>query len=490
MTSDPETRGPPTARDLARGVLARVERDGAFAARALDAALGRLPQMSAADRGLATELVYGVLRRRGRLDRAIGALAHKGIDALDLDVRIALRVGAYQLLFLDRIPAYAAVSDAVEACKRAKGRGAAGFANAILRQLARAGEPPLPDANADPAMYLEVAAGFPDWLARLALAELPAAEALAFGEASVAAAPLTLRANTARIGRDALVERLRQERPDARLESSPVAPDAILARHFEGPASIPAWRAGLFTVQDAGAQIIAELCGAAPGERILDACAGVGGKTAHLLALSALTERGFAQRSRRGTSMEPSQGSYPIEGRAQVTAADISDAKLREAGSTLQRLGLGPATMVKADLTSPLPAGTPPFDRILLDAPCSGLGVLRRHPEALLRRTAADLTSLAAAQARMLGALAAALRPGGLLVYAVCTFDRAECEDVVTAFLRDHPGFRIEPASAAGGRVPWQRLMVSDGPLAGAIRTWPQRDDADGFFAVRLRSEG
>jgi len=467
VTGERETPPPLTPRDLARGVLARVERDGAFAARALDAALGRVPQMAAADRGLATELVYGVLRRRARLDRAIGALAHKGIDALDLEVRIALRVGAYQLLFLDRIPAYAAVSDAVEACKQAKGRGAAGFANAILRKLARAGEPdvpPWPDPNTDVAMHLEVAVGFPDWLARLTLAELPVAEAIAFGDASVAAAPLTLRANTARIGRDPLIERLQQERPDATLEPSPVAPDAILARRFEGPATTAAWRAGLFAVQDAGAQVIAELCGAAPGERILDACAGVGGKTAHLMALA--------------------------QGSAQVTAADISDAKLREAARTLQRLGLGPATMMKADLTVPLPAGTPPFDRVLLDAPCSGLGVLRRHPEALLRRTAADLTALAAAQRGMLATLASVVRPGGLLVYVVCTFDRAECEDVVTAFLRDHPRFRVEPASAAGGRVPWGRLMVPEGPLAGAVRTWPQRDDADGFFAVRLRFEG
>ena len=470
MTSGPDRPGAPTPRDLARGVLARVERDGAFAARALDAALARVPQMPPADRGLATELVYGVLRRRSRLDRAIGALAHKGIDALDLGVRIALRVGAYQLLFLDRIPAYAAVSDAVEACKRAKGRGAAGFANAILRQLARAGEPPLPDATSDVAMHLEVAVGFPAWLARLTLAEVPPAEAIAFGEASVAAAPLALRANTARMGRDALIERLRQERPDAQLEPSAVAPDAILARRFEAPATTAAWRAGLFAVQDAGAQVIAELCGAAPGERVLDACAGVGGKTAHLLALAALTNLN--------------------ERPAQVTAADISDAKLREAARTLQRLGLGPATMMKADLTVSFPAATLPFDRILLDAPCSGLGVLRRHPEALLRRTAADLATLAAAQQRMLATLAAALRPGGLLVYAVCTFDRTECEDVVTTFLRDHPRFRVEPASAAGGRVPWDRLMVADGPLAGAMRTWPHRDDADGFFAVRLRFEG
>ena len=450
-----------SARDLARGVLVRVERDGAFAGRALAAALDRAPEMTPADRGLATELVYGVLRRRARLDRAIAALAHKGIDGLDVEVRAALRVGAYQLLFLDRVPAYAAVSDAVEACKRAKGQGAAGFANAILRGLGRTGEPPLPDANTDPALFLEIAAGFPPWLARLALAELPPADALAFGEASVAAAPVTLRANTARIDRDALLERLRAERPDAALELSPVAPDAILARRFDAPATTAAWRDGLCAVQDAGAQVIAELCGAAPGERILDACAGVGGKTAHLLALAG--------------------------GRAQVEAVDVSPAKLRDAERALARLGLGSAKLAVADLTRPLPeAGV--FDRALLDAPCSGLGVLRRHPEALLRRTQADLTALAAAQRRMLSTVAAALRPGGLLVYAVCTFDRAECEDVVQAFLREHPRFQVEPATAAGGRVPWPRLMLAGGPAAGAIRTWPQRDDADGFFAVRLRA--
>jgi 16S rRNA (cytosine967-C5)-methyltransferase len=453
-----------TGRDLARAVLLRVERDGAFAGRALAAALDRSPGLSPPDRGLATELVYGVLRRRARLDRAVAALARKGIDALDVEVRIALRVGAYQLLFLDRVPDYAAVSDAVEACKRARGQGAGGFANAILRKLAREGEPPLPAAAADPGAFLEVAAGFPPWLARLTLAELPAADAIAFGEASAAAPPVTLRANTTRIARDALIERLRAERPDATLAPSEIAPDAVLARGLEAPAATEAWREGLFAVQDAGAQVIAELCGAAAGERILDACAGLGGKTAHLLALAG--------------------------GRAQVDAADVSEAKLREAAQTLSRLGLGPLRPVVADLTRPLPAAAAGYDRVLLDAPCSGLGVLRRHPEALLRRTPADLAALAAAQRRMLDALSAAVRPGGLLVYAVCTFDRAECEEVVTGFLGEHPGFAVEPAAAAGGRVPWERLAIGGGPLAGAIRTWPQRDDADGFFAVRLRRKG
>jgi 16S rRNA (cytosine967-C5)-methyltransferase len=137
-------------------------------------------------------------------------------------------------------------------------------------------------------------------------------------------------------------------------------------------------------------------------------------------------------------------------------------------------------------VTRPLADPTPRYHRILLDAPCSGLGVLRRHPELLLRRTPDDLGALGAQQLRMLGAVAPALLPGGLLVYAVCTFDRRECEEVVAAFLAGHPGFERESAAAAGGRVPWARLADA----AGAIRTWPQRDGADGFFAIRLRAPG
>ncbi len=243
---------------------------------------------------------------------------------------------------------------------------------------------------------------------------------------------------------------------------SAIAPDAILARRFDAPATTAAWREGLFAVQDAGAQVVAELCGAAPGERILDACAGGGGKTAHLLALAGRE--------------------------AQVDAVDNAPAKLHDARRTLQRLGLTSARTIAADLTRPLDSAlaTAGYHRILLDAPCSGLGVLRRHPEALIRRSPDDLTALAAQQLAMLATVAPALRPGGLITYAVCTFERQECEEVVAAFLRAHPTFRIEPATAAGGRVPWDQLMEP----SGAVRTWPQRDDADAFFAVRLRAQG
>jgi 16S rRNA (cytosine967-C5)-methyltransferase len=448
---------PLSARSLARAVLERVETDGAYANRALSAALDRAAALSAEDRALATELVYGVLRRRGRIDRALQAFATGGIDRLDPRALIALRVGAYQILFLDRVPAYAAVDDAVEACKQIAGRGIAGFANALLRRLGRQGEPPLPDPAADPAGHLVAAAGMPAWMADLLLAELPPSEALAFAASIADPAPVTLRANTARVTRDELAARLAAERAGAQLTPSQVAPDALDARRLDAPATTQAWRDGLFAIADAGAQIAVELCGGAAGERILDACAGNGGKTAHLLALAG--------------------------GRAHVDAIDIAPGKLNAARGTLTRLGLTGATFAEADLTKPLADPMPRYHRILLDAPCSGLGVLRRHPEALARRVPADLQTLAAQQLRMLSAVAPALLPGGLLVYAVCTFERRECEDVVAAFLGAHPRFAIENAVVAGGRVPWERLTDA----AGAVRTWPHRDGADGFFAVRLR---
>ncbi|HSZ81433.1 MAG TPA: 16S rRNA (cytosine(967)-C(5))-methyltransferase RsmB [Polyangia bacterium] len=443
-----------TGRELARAVLERVEQSGSFANRALSAALDRAPTMSASDRGLATELVYGVLRRRARLDRALDALAPRGLGGVDPRARIALRVGAYQILFLDRIPAYAAVNETVDACKRLGAPGVGRLANALLRRLAERGEPPLPDRAGDPRGHLVEAAGLPQWLARLLLDELPPAEAVAFGDSVSTPAPLALRANGLRATRDEVLARLRAERPDAVLEPSPLAPDAVLARGLEGLAATEAWREGLVSVEDTGAQLVVELCGARPGERILDACAGSGGKSAHLAALA--------------------------ENGARVDAVDLSAPKLSEARQSFARLGVTGVTTTAADLTTPFGDGVP-FDRVLLDAPCSGLGVLRRHPEALGRRTYADLPRLAGQQARLLATVAPLVALGGTLTYSVCTFDEIECEDVVAAFLGAHPDFRVE-APPPSPRVPWARLVDA----AGFVRTWPHRDDADAFFAARL----
>ena len=457
----PSPPGVATSRQLARAVLEQVERERAFANRALSAALDRARALSPEERALGTELVYGVLRRQTRLDRALEAVSDRGLGSLDPSVRIVLRVAAYQILFLDRIPAYAAVNEAVDACKNLRsGPRLAGLANALLRRLADRGEPPLPDPQRDPLGYLVEADGLPEWLARLAIDELGGAEAIAFGATIGSPAPLALRANRLRVDRAGLLARLAEERPGAEIAASDIAPDGVLVRRIDSPFLTGAFTEGLFAVEDVGAQIVAELCGAAPGERILDACAGLGGKSAHLAALAG--------------------------NQAEIDAADVSPAKLRQARELGRRLGVQGLTTIAADLTRPWADPARRYHRVLLDAPCSGLGVLRRHPEALARRAPADLAPLAATQSRMLETIAPLVLPGGSLTYSVCTFDRQECEAVIEGFLRSHPMFRIEQGSERAGAssVAWEALTDA----GGFVRTWPHRHDADAFFAVRLRA--
>ncbi len=313
-----------TSRELARAVLDRVERERSFANRALSAALDRARALPPQERALGTELVYGVLRRQARLDRALEAVSDRGLSGLDARVRTVLRVAAYQILFLDRVPAYAAVNEAVEACKKLRsGSRIAGLANALLRRLADRGEPPLPDPARDPFGYLVEGDGFPEWLARLAIDELGSVEAIAFGATVGVPAPLAVRANRLRTDREALLARLAEERAGAEILPSEVAPDGVLVRRIDSPFLTRAFTDGLFAVEDVGAQVVAELCGAAPGERILDACAGLGGKSAHLAALAA--------------------------NEAEIDAADIAPAKLRQARELGRRLGVRGLTTVTAD---------------------------------------------------------------------------------------------------------------------------------------------
>ncbi len=459
------------ARDLARGVLRRVEQGEAYATLALAAALER-ENPAPSDRGLATEIVYGVLRHRTRLDRALAAYATHGLSRLPQPALIALRVGAYQLLFL-RVPAHAAVHDAVDAMKaavddRTAGARLARFANAVLRRLADEGEPPPPPAT-DVIRVLEEMHSMPRWLGQVLVGALGKEEAIAAAEALNRPAPVTLRIARVATGaadpREELAARVRAERPAAVVEPSPLAPDALLVRGGGAPESLAAFQEGLCTVQDVAAQLVGRLCGARPGERILDACSGVGGKATHLQAL-ALAAAGT-----------PSAG-------ADIDAADLSRRKLDLGDDAARRLRLGGIRTVECDLTAadaPLAAA---YDRVLLDAPCSGLGVLRRHPEAKWRRRPADVRDLAQLQARLLSALVPRVRPGGLLVYSVCTFTPEEGPEQVRAFLAAHPEFAL--AAPDDPAVDWARFLDGE----GLLRTWPHRHDADGFFAARLRRRG
>jgi 16S rRNA (cytosine967-C5)-methyltransferase len=446
----------PTARSVARQVLARVA-DGAYASLALSGELDRAG-LATADRALATELCYGVLRLRGRLDRALEACAPRGLGRLDQRVRDALRLAAFQILCLQRVPAHAAVNDAVEEVKRLRGVRLGGFANALLRRLAQEGEPLAPSADADPLAFLIERESYPEWLARLYLAgaggpEAGPADAVALATAQNSAAPVWLRANPARGGRAEAVRTITAERPDAELVPSTLLPEALRLRGAASPGDLGAFRSGLVTVQDLGAQVVGRTCGAAPGERILDACAGIGGKSTHLAELAA--------------------------GGALIEAADRSARKLALLAEHVRRLGVSGITPIEAALTAPGDRLAAAYDRILLDAPCTGLGVLRRHPELKWRRVPADAARLAAVQAQLLAALAPRVRVGGVLVYSVCTVTPEEGAGQVARFLERHPGFCLE--------APDDPAVAPFLDAHGVVRTLPHRHDADGFVAARLR---
>ncbi|HTR49954.1 MAG TPA: 16S rRNA (cytosine(967)-C(5))-methyltransferase RsmB [Kofleriaceae bacterium] len=415
-----------TARELARRVLDRVDQHGAWATPALDGELARAG-LDDRDRRLASELVYGALRHRARLDRALAA--HADLARTPPRVRTALRVAAYQLLFLDRVPPYAAVDDAVSAAREVGGAKLAGFANAVLRKVNAQREPALPAGERE---RIEIEYSLPSWIVDELAAAAPgelAARAAAFAEP----APLVARANVRRTTRGALAELLAAAGVTAR--ESPLAPSALVLDGVGDPGRSASFQAGLWTVQDAGAQVVGHVAAPRAGQKILDACAGVGGKATHLAELA--------------------------DDRAPIDAADRSTTKLGLCTETARRLGLASITTRACDLTdarAPLAAA---YDLIVLDAPCSGLGVLRRHPDAKWRLVPGDVPRLAAVQAQLLDAVAARLAPGGVLVYSVCTFTRAEGPDQIAAF-----------AARSGLRVVEER------------RTWPP--DADAFYIARL----
>ncbi|HEY0839447.1 MAG TPA: RsmB/NOP family class I SAM-dependent RNA methyltransferase, partial [Vulgatibacter sp.] len=322
-----------------------------------------------------------------------------------------------------------------------------GLANAILRRLSTEGAPPLPPG---PLAALEIGASLPNWLAEKLLALLGPDEAIAFAEAIDRPAPKTIRANRTRTSRDALEAMLREEAPDLEIREGALAPDALRLEGGGALSRLPSFRAGLFSQQDEAAQLVSLLLAPAEGARVLDACAAPGGKSCHLAELGA----------------------------GEVISLDVHERKVRRIGEEAARLGLSVIRPIAADAGAPLPAeAAGPFESLLVDAPCSGLGTLQRHPELRYRRTPEDVARMAAGQARILDNVAQALRPGGILVYAVCSPLPEEGRLQIESFLA-RSGGRFEPAPLAPA-PPWTK----DGWL---LETWPHRQGMDGFFAARL----
>jgi 16S rRNA (cytosine967-C5)-methyltransferase len=445
------------ARSIALQVLRRIEAEGAFSSLALNHALRRHATLSPEDRALATELTYGTLRWRRRLDFALSAHSHRRLEKVEPSLLRILRLSAYQLMFLDSIPDWAAVDQGTQMAVVMRGRRAAGYVNGVLRGLAGNRERiEWPDVEKNPEHALAVMHSFPDWLVKWWLQRFGKKRAEEFMQALNLPAPLWVRANSLRGKPDKLVSLIAASGYHA--TPSDLVPGAVLLQQVGDVTALAAHQEGWFHVQDLAAQAVCHLLAPKSGQRILDACGAPGGKTATLAQLTG------------------DQG--------EILSVDIHPARIGLVRRLAERLRITSVRAVPHDLTQPAPEEWGAFDRVLLDAPCSSMGVLRRHPEIRWRLAPDDLAHIAQTQRELLDSVAGLVKPGGTLVYSVCTFTEEEGPGQIEAFLSEHPEFeRIDPL--AGKKAPWH-AMIDD---TGALATWPDVHNADAFYAVRMQKK-
>ena len=438
MSSKQRRALPLDSRRLAVEVLVRVEKDAAFAAAALDSTLSAHPGLESRDRGLLTELVYGVLRTRGSLLASLEPFATQGLKKTDRLVRLHLLVGAYQIRFLDRVPGFAVVDTAVESVSRVRGKRMGSFVNAVLRKLWES------ELNRDlPAARLESA---PGWL----LTELTKSVGEPAAHALLGADPGTpyLGGASGRLQPSATAENV-----DRRIYSAEAGRINSMARRMERLGDLRTYTGyaeGRFVVQEEGAQVIALALGAQPGEKVLDACAGRGQKSS-LLA-----------------SQVGPEGS--------VWACDLYPAKLEALQEEFTRLQLPAAETVAVDWTQGVATTPSDFDRVLVDAPCTGTGTLRRRPEIAHRLKAEDPARIAKLSEDILRGAAARAKPAGRVVFAVCSVLTAECEDVVKKVKK-----LLEPVPFD---VP-ELAELAEG--ACSLRLHPLSHGTDGYFVASFR---
>ncbi len=445
------------AREAAYEVLRAVSTGNADLPHALSRARARLPDER--DRALTSEIATGTLRWQGTFDHVIAELSGRPVSRLDPEVLDILRSATFQLLHLDRVPAAAVVSDAVNMTKKAGKKSAGPFVNALLRRISRERAhlpvPPRPENLEDRTAaldYLSVALSHPRWLAARWLDRYGFAATESWLQFNNHPAPLTLRVNRLRTTGRALAESLAAH--GVQLDPGRFAPDAWIVRKGN-PLLTPLAETGAFVVQDEASQLVALLVSARAGERVLDACASPGGKTTAIAA--AMADRGL------------------------IVATDVRGRRVDLLARTVRASGARSVKIVQAD-ASALPLGRS-FDWVLLDVPCSGLGTIRRDPDVRWRRSQADLPRLAASQRQLLEETARVLRPGGHLVYSTCSSEPEENEDVVAAFVANGAFRPVPPRDLP----PPVQSLVNE---AGHLRTFPFRDGLEAFFgAILTRAE-
>ncbi len=432
------------ARRAALTALERCRRGGAWS----DAVLSSVMEgegLDARDRGLAAALCYGVMQNRTYLDWRIAAVSSLPLRKIEPKVLDVLRVSAYQLYFMHRIPASAAVNEGVKLTRAMGFARAAGFVNAVLRRLASATEPEMPENTAE---RLSIQYSHPRPLVEALIAQLGVAETEALLRCDNAPAPAALQCNTLRTDCEALRARLADE--GLQTEKHPFLPDCLVADTVGDLAALPAFREGLFYVQDTAARLAVMAAAPQRGQKILDACAAPGGKS-FAAAIAA--------------------------GEADIIACDLHENKLKRIRESAARLGLNSMiTTLACDARENRLDWNGAFDLVIADVPCSGLGVIRKKPD-IRWKDPTDFAALPEIQASILKNTAHYVRVGGTLLYSTCTIRQEENEDTVRAFLAETPGYAAEAFALPGGL---------DAP-EGMLQLWPQRHGTDGFFMAKLR---
>jgi 16S rRNA (cytosine967-C5)-methyltransferase len=438
-------------RGTAVKILNRIDRSDAYLDKLLDAEL-RSNDMNELDKGLMNEIVTGVVRWQMKLDWVLTGFFHGNFTKAETNIKNALRVALYQILFLDKVPQSAAVNEGVEFIKRLRGQKIGDLVNAVLRNIIRNLENiRYPDPNEDRIRHLAVVESHPIWLVNKWVARFGYDEAKQLLAANNRRPDLTLRVNRLKIQFDYFLGQLTQHQ--IQYTRSAYLDYFVRVQRMAGIGSSDMFRQGFFSVQDESGGMAVQLLDPKPGERVIDLCAAPGGKTMFIGEL--------------------------MKNVGEIVAVDRYETRLNLVKNSAQRLGVANAHFVVADAST---IQLPQADKVLVDAPCSGLGVLAKKPDSKWRREPEDIRELVKLQQAILENAMALVKPGGCIVYSTCTMELEENSNVVRSLLANHPEFSVEPA---GDLVPKEVVSVD-----GFIETFPHRQGMDGSFAVRLRKQG
>jgi 16S rRNA (cytosine967-C5)-methyltransferase len=461
---------PSSARAGALHVLYAVEVEGAYANLVLDQLLREVP-FAKSDRSFLTELVYGTLRWRGTVDWILNQVVRSGLDRLTPWIRNILRLGVYQLLFMNKIPPSAVCNEGTNLAKRYGHQGVARLVNGVLRSVARRGQDwEYPDPQEKPVEHIAARYSHPEWMVERWLKRYGQEETIALCLANNQPAVNSIRTNTLRLSVEELIQRLQTE--GVEVEASRLIPEGLRLKRLSAYTSLAAFGQGLFQVQDESSMLAGYGLGPLPGTRVIDACAAPGGKTTHLAQL--------------------------MKNQGEILAFDLHGHKIGLVQENCRRLGVNIVRTSVMDARELPGLWSGWADFVLVDAPCSGLGVLRRRPDARWHKNPGQIRELASLQSQILTAASQCLRPGGTLLYSTCTLEPEENEGIVRHFLAagtdilsslNKPGkYCLEDLSQFLPFIPWReedRNQIEKGYLT----LLPHIHGTDGFFLARLRRE-